>query len=818
MNRILRALIVEDSEDDALLLLRELRRGGYTVEHEQVDTAMAMRAALDSQEWDIIFSDYSLPEFSAPQALAIMKEKRLDLPFIIVSGTIGEETAVTALLAGAHDFLIKGHSARLIPAVERELREAAIRREKQKADEALRDSEARYRLLFERNPLPLWVYDLETLRFLAVNEAASNHYGYSQSEFLNMTIKDIRPVEDIPALLKDVQAVPLGLSKPQTWRHQKKDGTVIDVEITAHDIPFGNRRARLVLANDISERKHAEEKLQRSYQRLQILHAIDRGILTAQLPEEIAQFALEFVVSQIAVWGASITLFDLQTNTGTVVASYSRDGNAWPVKTVFSLDVFLEKPVDRLNIADVDYVSDVTQLTPKPPGIQKMLEKGLRSYAVIPLIAQGALMGSLNLGSDQVAAFTVEQLDIAVEIADQLAIAIQQARFVEQIQRHSTELEQRVIERTSELLQTKERVEAILNNSSDAIVLASSDGIIKQVNPAFTTFFGYADEQVFGQSLLLLVAPEDVETLLNALRTVVNDGNTIRVEVACVNQANQLIYTDIALTGVFQENKISSIVCNIHNITERKQIEQGLRVALEKERELNELKSRFASMVSHEFRTPLAIITSSSELLQQYNDRLSAERKQEHFHQIHVQIRHLVSLLDDVLALSRAQTITIGMSAELVNLEALCLEIIGEIQAISSDHHIRFQVIGDHKPELWLDVKLIRQAITNLLSNAVKYSPNGGQITFDLIYETDATILRIQDEGIGIPQDDQQRLFEVFHRAKNVGTISGTGLGLPIVKQAVEAHGGTIQFESEMNVGTTFTVHLPVQPASELIS
>src|SRR5690606_13232724 len=131
--------------------------------------------------------------------------------------------------------------------------------------------------------------------------------------------------------------------------------------------------------------------------------------------------------------------------------------------------------------------------------------------------------------------------------------------------------EQRVIERTSELLQTKERVEAILNNSSDAIVLASSDGIIKQVNPAFTTFFGYADEQVFGQSLLLLVAPEDVETLLNALRTVVNDGNTIRVEVACVNQANQLIYTDIALTGVFQENKISSIVCNIHNITERKQ-------------------------------------------------------------------------------------------------------------------------------------------------------------------------------------------------------------------------------------------------------
>ncbi|PYV17883.1 MAG: hybrid sensor histidine kinase/response regulator, partial [Acidobacteria bacterium] len=135
----LRVLLVEDSGDDADLLLHELRRGGYGPTFELVDTGEAMSAALDRQSWEVVIADYSMPRFSAPAALMLMKEKGLDLPFIIVSGTIGEAIAVAAMKSGAHDYLIKGQLARLVPAVERELREAEVRRARRRAEQALRE-------------------------------------------------------------------------------------------------------------------------------------------------------------------------------------------------------------------------------------------------------------------------------------------------------------------------------------------------------------------------------------------------------------------------------------------------------------------------------------------------------------------------------------------------------------------------------------------------------------------------------------------------------------------------------------------------------
>ncbi len=141
MSKPLRALVVEDSERDAALLIRELRRGGYDLSFQRVETADAMHAALDSQSWDIVLSDYSMPRFSAPAALELVRRRNLDLPFIIISGTVGEETAVTSLRAGAHDFLVKGSLARLTPAIERELGEAASRRERKKMQEQLLISE-----------------------------------------------------------------------------------------------------------------------------------------------------------------------------------------------------------------------------------------------------------------------------------------------------------------------------------------------------------------------------------------------------------------------------------------------------------------------------------------------------------------------------------------------------------------------------------------------------------------------------------------------------------------------------------------------------
>ena len=268
MNRTLRVLNVEDSEQDMALLARHLKRAGYDLVLDRVDTAEAMKAALESREWDVILCDYSMPQFNALAALALTKEMKSDTPFIIVSGTIGEAAAVEGMRAGAHDYMMKDRLTRLIPAIEREMKEAESRRARRAAEEALLTSERKYRLLFDSNPLPMWVFDRKTLRFLAVNEAAVVHYGFSREEFLAMTIEDIRPPEEVPKLMQFLSQPVAGLKYTGIWKHRKKDGTILEVEITSHPFDFGDRSAAVTLANDVTEKIRAREELAAMTQQL----------------------------------------------------------------------------------------------------------------------------------------------------------------------------------------------------------------------------------------------------------------------------------------------------------------------------------------------------------------------------------------------------------------------------------------------------------------------------------------------------------------------------------------------------------------------
>jgi PAS domain S-box-containing protein len=268
MKTHLQVLIIEDSEDDMLLTTRELRRGGYTFDYVRVDTAEDMEAALDRQCWDIAIADYTLPAFSGPAALEILQQRQLDLPFIIVSGTIGEEMAVAAMRAGAHDYIIKGNLTRLVPAIAREIREADERHKRHTAERALRvrelelrESEARYRLLFESNPHPMWVFDVESLMFLAVNPAAIEHYGYSEAEFMTMTIADICPPQEISRSKPNQSGFNLEQKCVEVWKHRKRDGSSIDVEIQIQNFTFAGKQASLLSIHDITDRLKAEQEL-----------------------------------------------------------------------------------------------------------------------------------------------------------------------------------------------------------------------------------------------------------------------------------------------------------------------------------------------------------------------------------------------------------------------------------------------------------------------------------------------------------------------------------------------------------------------------
>ncbi|MHC5725528.1 MAG: hybrid sensor histidine kinase/response regulator [Nostoc sp.] len=267
------------------------------------------------------------------------------------------------------------------------------------------------------------------------------------------------------------------------------------------------------------------------------------------------------------------------------------------------------------------------------------------------------------------------------------------------------------------------------------------------------------------------------------------------------------------------------LVRSLRYAIERKQLLESLRTVNEtlqirveertaelvKANEVSQFKSEFVSMLSHDIRNPLNIILLAAGLLQNYDEKLTKEKKLNHLQMIRSAIKNMAQLLDEVSFIGQADSAKLGCELLSLDLEAFCHQLVEEVRLMADEKDVTlvFASFGQLGETLW-DKSLLRHILSNLLSNAIKYSLSGGRVRFELMGQEKTVIFQIQDWGIGIPQEDQKRLFQPFQRAENVGRIPGTGMGLAIAKKCVEAHGGEILVNSQVGVGTTFTVTLPL--------
>ncbi|WP_055076532.1 PAS domain S-box protein [Pseudanabaena sp. 'Roaring Creek'] len=376
------------------------------------------------------------------------------------------------------------------------------------------------------------------------------------------------------------------------------------------------------------------------------------------------------------------------------------------------------------------------------------------------------------------------------------------------VQRDTTERKQ--VEQA--LRYSEQRFRSLIENALDIIMIIEPSGAISYVSPSVEKVLGYSVAEMVGAKIQDFVHGDDWMITRDRLTHIVPHPDLQRqIEFRHRHQDGTWRILE-AISQPFVDSADTLLVMvNARDITERKRLDET-RLALVREKELSILKTRFFSMASHEFRTPLSTALAAAQVLENSpHEWDNAEKRLRNLHRIQDAVRNMVQLLDDILTINRAETGKLAFNPKSLSLEAYCRHFVEEMQLNAGNHHnLTFNCQGDSR-NVYLDEKLWRSLLANLLSNAIKYSPQGGDISLDLEFQLDRIILTVADRGIGIPLEDQKQLFEPFHRGKNVKTISGTGLGLVVVKKCVDLHQGTIEIKSEVGLGTICRIAIPLQ-------
>jgi len=344
-----------------------------------------------------------------------------------------------------------------------------------------------------------------------------------------------------------------------------------------------------------------------------------------------------------------------------------------------------------------------------------------------------------------------------------------------------------------------------------AIFLIDPEGRVKSWNKGAEQIKGYTESEIIGQPISIFYTDEDnrLGEPFQNLQRALEQGRYESVGLR-KRKDGTIFYADVVFTPIYDDkNTLKGFAKITRDITDQKKAEEDMISTLRREKELNELKSRFVTIASHEFKTPLSVILSSVSLIEKYPDAEQQDKRLRHIYRIKANVNNLKQILNDFLSLEKLEGGIVQNRPTETDLVHLTREAIQDMENfLKEDQHIQLHTEGTPRI-IPVDIQLLRNILNNLLSNAIKYSPGIASVECTLSYQPTTVDIQVRDRGIGIPSEEQQHLFERFFRATNSIGISGTGLGLSIVKKYLDLMGGQIRLTSIPGEGSVFAVTLP---------
>lgn len=657
----------------------------------------------------------------------------------------------------------------------------------------LAESEKRYRTLLETSFDGIILHDNDIL--LDANTGFAHMFGYEMSEVIGRPLSEFAVSGSGNKAI--AEAIASGVKQVHETRGIKRSGQIFDIEVVGKIQPYRGRLVQMTAVRDISKRKRAESA-ERSQRRLAEAMRDTTALLTSTLNlDEVFDRILTNIGHVVPHVAANIMLIE--------------NGVIHIVRSTGYEEHYLEDdPLDYQDIAQTR------------PSLWQMLETGepivipdtknstrwietehgwVRSYVGAPIRLEGKVIGFINLDSGTPNFFQQRQAEHLQTFADQSAVALRNARLYQELETYSERLEVAVEQRTGELRRTKERVETILNNSPDAVLLLANDGAIRVTNPAFSQMFGYGVDEVFNWHPAQLAAPESGQTFNTALEAVITNCKPQRLELIARRKDGSTFDADVALAPIVEYDESDGMVCSLRDISALKEVER--------------MKDVFVSNVSHELRTPITNLKLYQKMLA-LNKR--PEKHQEYLRTLERETERLSRIIEDLLQLSRLDQKHVPPPTEPVDINELVCQHVTDRQLLAERANVTlFCNRSSPLPHVPADEGLLGQVLGILLTNAINYTPPGGSVS--IFTETrhsngrEWVCFSVSDTGPGIPPSEQAHVFERFFRGK-AGLESGapgTGLGLSIARSIVEQYHGRITFTcaEPPETGTTFDVWLP---------